>query len=200
MAPALLLVAAYLLGSVPFGLLLARAAGIDVRRAGSGNIGATNVARTAGARLGIATLIADAGKGALPVLAARLAFDDPRLADGAGLAAFLGHVFPITLGFAGGKGVATALGALLALAPTAAAAAVAVFALVLVRSGYVSLASMVAATGAPAALAVLGARATTTGTSAVMVLVILARHRANVRRMQIGTEPRVRKKQAPPRK
>ena len=194
----LLVIGAYVLGSIPFGMLFARTAGIDVRRAGSGTIGATNVARTAGARLGIATLLADVAKGALPVVAARALGAAPAVGAAAGLAAFLGHVFPVTLGFAGGKGVATGLGALVVLNPVAAASAAGVFALVLAGSGYVSLASMLAAIAAPLVLAVAGAPRPTLAVGSIMAIVILARHRDNVRRLLAGTEPRLHKKQAPP--
>lgn len=144
-----LLIGAYLLGAVPFGLLLGRVAGVDVRREGSGNIGATNVGRLLGKKLGLLTLAADMLKGVLPMLLAGwlLVDGDQRslLVLACGAAAFIGHIFPIYLGFKGGKGVATALGVFLYLAPLAALGAMAVFALVLLNWGYVSLASLSAA-------------------------------------------------------
>jgi acyl phosphate:glycerol-3-phosphate acyltransferase len=116
-----LVAASYLVGSVPFGLLLGRfVAGVDVRKSGSGNIGATNVARTAGRRLGVLTLLLDATKGGIPVAVTALVLGAPHDADwpaAAGLAAFLGHVFPFWLRFRGGKGVATAFGAFVVLSP-----------------------------------------------------------------------------------
>src|SRR3954471_2258502 len=115
MVPALLIVFAYLLGSVPTGYILGYFSGIDVRKAGSGNVGATNVARVAGKKVGILTLIGDAAKGFLPVLLARRLGFDPTVLGLAALAAFLGHLYPVFLNFRGGKGVATALGALVAL-------------------------------------------------------------------------------------
>jgi glycerol-3-phosphate acyltransferase PlsY len=138
----------YVCGSIPFGLLLARRAGVDVRRVGSGNIGAANVARSASTGLGVATLALDAAKGAAPVALARwIANDDVGAA--AGLAAFLGHVFPLFLGLAGGKGVATALGVLAVLCPPAAAAGLALFVVVFGACRYVSAASIAGAVAAP---------------------------------------------------
>ena len=109
----ILLVVAYLLGSVPTGLLLARASGVDIRTTGSGNIGATNVYRTMGRKLGIMTLVGDCLKGLIPVVAARYLDLSTGAVAMVGLAAFLGHVYTIFLGFKGGKGVATALGVFL---------------------------------------------------------------------------------------
>ena len=184
----LLVVVGYLCGSVPFGVLLARRAGVDPRIAGSGNIGAANVARTAGVGLGVMTLVADALKGALPALLARALTDRPALAAAVGVAAFLGHLFPVTLGFAGGKGVATALGVLLTLAPLAAAA---VFVLVVGLTRYVSLASVLAALAAPLLVVLLAYPAPVLAASLVMTAFIALRHRDNFRRLRAGTEPRL---------
>ena len=128
---ALLVVAGYFSGSVPFGVLVTRKLkGVDVRSQGSGNIGATNVARVAGKKVGVAVLLLDAAKGALPVLLARLFLPGFFWAHAAvALAAFLGHVFPVWLGFKGGKGVATALGVLVVLVPYGALAGFVVYAL-----------------------------------------------------------------------
>jgi glycerol-3-phosphate acyltransferase PlsY len=187
----LLIFVAYLLGSIPTGLLLARRAGIDPRRSGSGNIGATNVARSAGVRIGLATLAGDATKGALPVMTARwLGLGEP-LAASAGVAAVIGHVAPIGLRFRGGKGVATALGALSVLAPWTAAACVAVFAGVAWRHRLVSLASILATITAPAVLLATGAPAATTTAMAVVAILIVLRHHENLRRLMAGTEPRL---------
>jgi glycerol-3-phosphate acyltransferase PlsY len=187
----LLIFVAYLLGSIPTGLLLARRAGIDPRRSGSGNIGATNVARSAGVRIGLATLAGDATKGALPVMAARwLGLGEP-LAASAGVAAVIGHIAPIGLRFRGGKGVATALGALSVLAPWTAAACVAVFAGVAWRHRLVSLASILATITAPAVLLATGAPAATTTAMAVVAILIVLRHHENLRRLMAGTEPRL---------
>ncbi len=132
MSWALLLLVAYLSGSVPYGLVLVRAfTGKDVREGGSGNIGATNVARVAGKTVGAAVLLLDAAKGALPVwLAVWLRPDEPWLHVAVGVAAFLGHVFPVWLGFKGGKGVATALGVLVVLLPWSALTGFVVWAVV----------------------------------------------------------------------
>lgn len=150
-----LLAGAYLLGSVPFGLLLGKMVGVDVRREGSGNIGATNVGRLLGKKLGVATLAADMLKGVVPMLlAGRLLAgrgeEEALVVALCGLAAFLGHLFPVYLRFQGGKGVATALGVFLYLSPLAAVGAIAVFMLVLLNWGYVSLASLSAAFFMPA--------------------------------------------------
>lgn len=135
---------AYLVGSIPFGLLLGRMAGIDVRNSGSRNIGATNVTRLAGKKFGVFTLFFDAGKGFLPMLAAQAAglpFNTVMLC---GAAAFLGHCCPVYLGFRGGKGVATALGVFLFLDLIAVAGGIAVFVVAVATSGYVSLGSLLA--------------------------------------------------------
>jgi glycerol-3-phosphate acyltransferase PlsY len=187
---AVLVVLGYLAGCVPSGLLLGRRAGIDVRRSGSGNIGATNVARSAGAVLGLATLVADAAKGALPVLLARTLDGRPAVATAAGVAAFLGHVFPVTLRFAGGKGVATALGVLLVISPLVAVCALGVFALAFLLTRYVSLASVLAAILVPIATAALGYPRSTLAAGVVMSAIIVVRHRENVARLRAGTEPR----------
>jgi glycerol-3-phosphate acyltransferase PlsY len=185
----LLLAIGYLAGSIPTGLLLARQRGIDVRRAGSGNIGATNVLRTAGLTLGVLTLLGDVLKAALPtLLAARIAPADAGLV---GLAAFLGHLFPPWLGFNGGKGVASALGVLLVLDPLAAGVGVVIFVAVVVATGYVSLASMA---GALAAGILTWATGMPTWPAvATMAALILVRHGANLRRLVNGQESRVRR-------
>jgi acyl phosphate:glycerol-3-phosphate acyltransferase len=187
----LLILVAYLAGSIPTGLLLARRAGIDPRRVGSGNIGATNVARSAGLRIGLGTLAGDATKGGLPVLAAHWLGFSEQVAAAAGVAAVVGHIAPIGLRFRGGKGVATALGAMLALAPAAAAASVAVFAAVAWHQRLVSLASILAVMTALLALLVTGAPAGTTAAMTGVAVLIVARHHENVRRLIAGTEPRL---------
>jgi len=198
----LLVLFGYTCGSIPFGVLLARRAAVDVRHAGSGNIGAANVARTAGAALGVATLVADALKGAVPALVAQALTGDPTLAAGAGLAAFVGHVFPIALGFAGGKGVATALGVLAVLCPLGAAGAVGVFALVFALGRWVSVASLAGAVAAPISIAAVGCAHAALEASIAMAVVILLRHRDNLRRLRAGAEPRfaLHKNRAAPEK
>jgi acyl phosphate:glycerol-3-phosphate acyltransferase len=193
----ILVAASYLAGSVPFGLLLGRfVAGVDVRQAGSGNIGATNVARIAGRRLGVLTLLLDAGKGGIPVAATALALDLPHDADwpaAAGLAAFLGHVFPFWLAFRGGKGVATAFGAFVVLSPWLALLASVVFGATFGATRIVSVASMTAAAVLAAGCAVFHGMANpVTRVAAVVLVVVLLRHQGNIRRMIRGEESRLR--------
>lgn len=182
--------AAYLLGSIPTGLLLGKACGIDVRHEGSGNIGATNLYRTAGRKVGVLTLIGDCLKGLVPVLAAHYYAPATDLAAWVGLAAFCGHVFSVFLRFKGGKGVATALGVFLALSPLAVAIALAVFLVLVLKWRYVSLGSVAAAAVMPLAVYVLhGGRAMLLVTGIVAAIVIV-RHRANIKRLVDGTENR----------
>ena len=196
-----LVLLAYACGSIPSGVLLARRAGVDVRHAGSGNIGATNVARTAGLRLGVATLVADLTKGFVPVAVAQAACGGDAVPACVGLAAFLGHLFSPVLGFAGGKGVATALGASLALVPTATPPTVAVFLVGVAVTRRVSVGSMLAAATLPVATAALGYPRPQFVASLVMAGLVLLRHRENVGRLIAGREPAlVLKKQASPEK
>jgi glycerol-3-phosphate acyltransferase PlsY len=182
----------YLCGAIPSGVLLARVAGIDVRRAGSGNIGATNVVRTAGMRLGLLTLAADVTKGVVPVAIAQLVTVGDVLPAATAVAAFLGHLFPPTLGFAGGKGVATALGVSLMLYPVVTVPTIGAFLATLAATGWVSLGSMIAAILAPILLLVLGDPAPAhLVASIVMALLIVIRHRDNFARILAGTEPKV---------
>jgi glycerol-3-phosphate acyltransferase PlsY len=193
----LLVLLSYVLGSIPFGYLLVRArSGGDVRAMGSGNIGATNVARTAGMSIGVATLLLDAGKGYFAVwLAEHFSGGNIRIMMYAGLAAILGHVFPVWLKFSGGKGVATALGVFLMISWAAVAAAVALFAIVVLFWRYVSLASVSAAAALPLLVYLLYApghappAAVTAGTLLAAALVIV-KHRENIERLMAGTEPR----------
>ena len=193
----LLVLAGYLLGSIPFGYLLVRVqSGGDIRAMGSGNIGATNVARTAGWSIGVATLILDAAKGFFAVwLIGHFSDGNIRFMMYAGLAAILGHVFPVWLKFSGGKGVATALGVFLVICWPAVAVAVAVFAIVVMFWRYVSLGSVSAAAALPLLVYVLYAPghappvAVSTGTLLAAILIIL-KHRWNIERLMIGTEPR----------
>jgi len=189
-AQILLILFAYLLGSIPTGYILGYLSGVDVRKAGSGNVGATNVARVAGKKLGLLTLIGDAAKGMIPVYIARAAGFDDGIAALAALAAFLGHLYPVFLKFKGGKGVATALGGLAALAPLATAILLLVFLIVFGASRYVSLASMVAAAVAPLAVRLLDYSAAVTALAATMALYIIWRHRENIRRLLSGAEPK----------
>ncbi len=188
-----LVVGGYLLGAVPFGLVVSRLAGApDPRTAGSHNIGATNVARLAGKPAGIACLLLDVAKGALPTWLALVTHPaEPWQAALVGLAAFLGHLYPLYLGFKGGKGVATALGVWLALSPSALVGILLVFGLVAWRTRYVSLASMSACTSAPLWLLLAKAPPAQVALAAVMAALVIYRHRENIARLRAGRESRL---------
>ncbi len=191
----LLVLAAYLMGAIPNGLLLARLKGIDLQKVGSGNIGATNVFRCVGKSWGIAAFILDAVKGFVP------AFVFPRLMDGApawlglacGVAAVAGHNWPVWLKFKGGKGVSTSAGMLLGIAPGAVGIGFAVFAVTVALTRWVSLGSILAAIAVPAAY--IGLHGTDnrllTGALIVMGLLVILKHRANIGRLLKGTEPHI---------
>jgi glycerol-3-phosphate acyltransferase PlsY len=191
--------AAYLLGSMPFGYLIVHASGRgDVRRQGSGNIGATNVARVSGTFSGLLTLALDAAKGYFAVwLGGAVTSGNIRWMMIAALLALCGHLFPVWLGFRGGRGVATGAGVFVPICWQAVAAAAVVFVLVMIFWRYVSLASISAAASLPLLVYLLYARApglappliVSAGTSAAMVLVIW-RHRPNIHRLLEGSEPR----------
>ena len=192
---------AYLLGSILFGLILVRLVrGEDVRLSGSGNIGATNVARTGGAKLGVTTLILDALKGyaavafAIVVSHREAAIDAGLAAALAALCAILGHVFPVWLKFRGGKGVATGVGAFLGLAPRAVLVVLAIFLIIVAISRYVSLGSMVASALFPI-LAYFLYRGTSSVADLLVMfaasLLIILKHKANIRRLLNGTENRL---------
>ena len=195
---------AYLLGSVPFGLILTRLTGAgDLRAIGSGNIGATNVLRTGRKGLAAATLMLDAGKGAIAVLVARSLTGDPGVAALAGLVALLGHCFPVWLRFRGGKGVATMLGVSFALDWRIGTAAAMTWLAVAMITRISSLGGMVAAVAAPVAALVLGGLQPGSNYEqgieylidfvalAGMALLVLWLHRANISRLLAGTEPRI---------
>ena len=189
----LLIVAAsalgYFLGSLPFGLLLTRFAGLgDIRRIGSGNIGATNVLRTGSKRLAALTLALDLAKGSDAVLIENGWWQDPGLS--AAGCAVIGHMFPVWIGFRGGKGVATALGVLLPLAWPVAAVAALLWLATALLSQYSSLAALVAAAGG-AAVAAVSLDKTTAIVIAGIALLIMLRHHANIRRLIAGTESRI---------
>jgi glycerol-3-phosphate acyltransferase PlsY len=190
MGPLLLVLAAYLCGSIPIGLIVGRLAGVDPRSGGSGNIGATNVARLAGWTEGLLTLAGDAAKGAVPVLLSTSLGFDLWVAAAAGMAAFLGHLYPLFLGFRGGKGVATAAGVLLAVAPLAALSLIGVFALVAAGTRLVSLASLFSSLLAPALLWFLSYPPPLVALAGVLALLIVLRHRTNIERLLAGAEPR----------
>jgi len=202
--PLLLFPAAYLLGSIPFGLLLAKLFGdADVRRAGSGNIGATNVARVAGPAAGILTLVLDAGKGWIAVwLAGRVVHAGAAVMVVAGFFALLGHCFPVWLRFRGGKGVATAAGIFAALCPEALLAALILFALVVWYWRYVSLGSLAASAAMPLLVYLLWAPHfappnIVTGGSLAMALLVIYQHRGNIERLARGEEPQFTPRKKP---
>ena len=180
----------YLIGSIPTGLLLGKVYGIDVRSEGSGNIGATNLYRTVGRKVGIITLIGDCLKGFIPVLAVKSSTLPPDHAAWVGLAAFCGHVFSVFLKFKGGKGVATALGVFLALSPRVVAIAIALFAALMFFWRYVSLGSIGAAAVIPLAVYFLGGSSVLTVVTLVIAVVVIFRHHENIRRLIAGTESR----------
>lgn len=183
-------IAAYLLGSIPSGLLLGKAYGIDVRKEGSGNIGATNLYRTVGRRVGVLTLICDCLKGAIPVLAVKLSALPADYAAWLGLAAFCGHVFSVFLRFKGGKGVATALGVFLALSPLAVAIALVVFLALVFKWRYVSLGSIAAAAVMPPAVSFLGGGRVVMLVTAIIAVTVILKHHENIKRLVAGTENR----------
>jgi glycerol-3-phosphate acyltransferase PlsY len=180
----------YLLGSIPFGLLITRAAGLgDVRAIGSGNIGATNVLRTGRKGLAAATLIGDALKGAVAVLAFARA-DDPSFALVAGFGAFIGHLFPVWLKFKGGKGVATYLGVLFGLAWPVGLLFCVIWLATAALTRYSSLAALLASAATPVALWLSGWPAAAL-LFAVLMLTLFARHRENIARLLNGTEGKI---------
>jgi glycerol-3-phosphate acyltransferase PlsY len=187
---------AYLLGSVSFAVFLVRLkTGKDIRTEGSGNAGATNVLRAHGKALGILVALLDVAKGSLAVFLVQLATADSRYAAAAGFAAILGHVFPIFYGFRGGKGVATAVGAFLVLAPWATLVCVGVFLLVVAVTKYVSLGSVLAMVLLPpvAGLVFRAPRPIVMAAAATAVLIVL-KHRENLKRLAAGKERRLGQK------
>lgn len=190
MTALLMVLFAYLLGSVPTGFLLGSLSGVDVRRAGSGNVGATNVARLVGKKQGLLTLLGDVAKGFIPVfLSIHLDFT-PTATSLVALAAFLGHLYPVFLKFQGGKGVATALGVFLSLAPMATVVLVFIFSLVAMASRVVSLASLAAAGCAPLVLWFFSYDPARLWLSLLIGLLVIVRHRANIQRLMTGIEPK----------
>lgn len=194
--PVVLVVAAYVLGSIPAALLAGRLHGVDLRKQGSGNLGATNVVRVLGMKTGVAVFLFDAAKGAVPVLFfpgwSATTLDARILALIYGIAAIAGHVRPVFLRFGkGGKGVATASGVFFALAPIPSLIAFSVFVAVVLISGYVSLGSLVSALVLPVALAfTVGPRAPMFLVSIVIVAFVFWTHRANIGRLRRGEENR----------
>ena len=202
MPPVIALALAYVSGSLPFAWLAGRASGIDLRKQGSGNLGATNVFRVLGWKIGLAVFVADALKGALPVLLLPPRIDSPRdpvlWAIALGVAAIAGHVRPLFLGFRkGGKGVATASGVFFALAPIPMLVAFVVFVGIVLVTGYVSLGSLLSSLLLPGILLVtLGAHAPLFLVSVVVASFVFWTHRANIGRLRRGEEHRFGKRGA----
>ena len=206
LALVLSLIGGYFLGSIPFGLLAARLKGLDIRKHGSGNIGATNVWRVCGWRYGLPVFALDVLKGVAAVWLARwlaVRFSGDGSWDGivAALACIIGHSFPVWLGFKGGKGVATSLGVFLGLMWLPSLIALALWFIIFKMSGYVSLASIVAAVALPVAAITMqlmqrGYGWPVSGFAAVVGLLVIARHRSNIARLRAGTENRFGKKKS----
>lgn len=188
----LLLIASYLIGAIPTGVVLTRlVGGEDVRKAGSGNIGATNVYRVAGRTLGVLTLLGDCLKGVVPLLVAARGFElDVVPIALVALAAFIGHCYPVYLGFKGGKGVATALGIFLVLSPPAILCALAVFVAVLWRWRFISLASISAAAAVPFLVLFFERSLPLFGATLIIAAIVIWRHRSNIERLRSGSENR----------
>jgi len=188
--PAALVVVAYLLGSISFAVLIVRlTTGTDIRAEGSGNAGATNVLRFYGRKLAILVALLDVGKGAAAVLLMRLVTADPLWGAAAGLAAVLGHVFPVFYGFRGGKGVATAVGAFLVLAPLALLSCLAVFVLVVALTRYVSLGSVISMVLLPPVAGLLfHASRPVVVAASLTALVVVLKHLGNLKRLATGRE------------
>lgn len=188
----LLLPAAYLLGSIPSAVLVSRLFGLqDPRHAGSRNPGATNVLRLGGKKAAALTLAGDIVKGLVPVLIARALTADANLIAAVAFAAFIGHVFPVFLGFRGGKGVATAFGALAGLSGVLAVLLVATWLAVAFLFRYSSLAALVTAVAAPVYVAWLLSPPVYTYATAAMTLILLWRHRSNMRNLWLGKEAKI---------
>jgi len=187
----LAIVLAYVVGSVPFAYLLSRQRGVDLRRAGSGNVGAANVLRTTGPRAAAVAMVLDGVKGTVAVLVAQLLSGGVLAPVAAAFASVLGHVYPVWLRFRGGKGVATTAGAFAVLAPAAMGVSAVVFVLVVALTRIVSVGSIAAAVTLAGVTAFGGGPTLVAGGAVASALVVLHRHRANVRRLLAGTEQRV---------
>ena len=184
--------AAYLLGSVPFGVVFSKVfGGVDPRTVGSRNIGATNVKRAAGRTAGALTLVADILKGTVPVFIAIRLNPDPAFVSVAGFSAFFGHLYPVFLRFRGGKGVATACGVMAVISPVAVVLSVAVFAVVLKIKRYVSLGSMVSASALPVFLSLLPASRDYVVLGALIAVFVILKHKDNIKRLAAGVENKV---------
>jgi acyl phosphate:glycerol-3-phosphate acyltransferase len=187
----ILVASAFLSGAVPFGYLIGRAAGVDVRRTGSGNIGTANLVRTVGWPAGLLTLLLDVAKGAVPVAVARWAAAPPEWLAAVAGATVLGHIFTPFLRFRGGKGVATTLGALAAASPPTAAAAVGVWVAVAALFRFTSLAALAVAGLLPPLAWWLDGRPALVALGVALAALVVWRHRENIGRLRRGTEPRL---------
>ena len=181
----------YLLGSIPFAFLLTRRRGFDLRRVGSGNVGASNVLRTSGVPAAVAAMCLDAVKGSLAVLVAQGLTSGPMPTVAAGFASVIGHIHPVWLGFRGGKGVATAAGVFSVLAPAAVAVAGGVFLLVVWMTRYISVGSLAGAVTLAVAAALTDVPAVVAVGAAIMAVLVAHQHRGNISRLLAGTERRV---------
>jgi glycerol-3-phosphate acyltransferase PlsY len=182
---------AYLMGSIPFAFLLSRQHGVDLRRAGSGNVGATNVLRTTGVRAAVLALVLDGVKGTVAVLLAQLLSAGLFAPVAAALASVVGHVYPVWLRFRGGKGVATAAGAFAVLAPSALGVAAAVFLVVVGVTRFMSVGSIAGAVTLALIATVGDAPGIVSGGAAASAVIIIHRHRGNLARLVAGTERRI---------
>ena len=182
---------AYFVGSIPFAYLLSRRSGIDLRRVGSGNVGASNVLRTSGVRTAVLAMALDAAKGSLAVLVTAPLAGGPVTPVAAGVASIVGHIYPVWLRFRGGKGVATAAGVFAVLTPAALGLAAAVFLVSVWVTRYISVGSMVGATTLAVVAAAGDSPAIVAVGAGISAGIILHRHRANVGRLLAGTERRV---------
>jgi len=189
---ALAIIAGYLIGSIPFALILARRWGAsDLRRVGSGNLGAANVMRASGVTAGVIVAALDMAKGAASVWLAERLGSGPGLSAAAGLAAIVGHIYPVWLRFRGGKGVATACGVFAVLTPLALPPALAIFAAVVWLTKYISLGSVLASLALPPLAYALGSPAPAITAALAAATIIVFRHRSNVARLRTGTERRL---------
>ena len=187
---AVVVLIAYLIGSIPFALILARRWGADLRQVGSGNLGAANVMRASGVTAGVLVAALDMAKGAASVWIASRVGDGTDLPAAAGLAAIIGHVYPIWLRFRGGKGVATACGAFAMLTPMAVPPVLAIFAAVVWLTQYISLGSVLASMALPPLAYAMGSPAPAVVAAGAAAAIIVFRHRSNVLRVWAGTERR----------
>jgi glycerol-3-phosphate acyltransferase PlsY len=185
------ILAAYLIGSVPFALILARRWGADLRRVGSGNLGAANVLRASGVTAGVLVALLDVMKGAFSVAIAFRMSDGAAVPAAAGFAAIVGHIYPVWLRFRGGKGVATACGVFSMLAPAAVPPAIAVFVITVWMTKYISLGSVLASAALPPIAYALGTPAPAVAAAFAASAIIIFRHRTNLDRVRAGTERRI---------